>query len=814
MPQLFLRARRWLALFFVAALGGLSTPLPGRAQGWLGISASNYGGTNALYLNPAAIVDTRYKLYVNIVGADANFYNNYLRFSQPYSLWQITRNKVPTQYRDRNNNYLFKDSYISEELTGRTKYANLSLEARLPSAMLTLPHNQAVALSSRVRAMVQFNNVSENVARLSRYGLEKAGDLGLAFKALDDSRFSFNVNTYQEIAGTYARALTPNGPHFWKVGVTLKYLVGLGGGYVNNQGLGYVVYDGDSIQLRDRKVEYGYTDYTYYGSRNDFRWTQFYGQKRLGRGLGLDAGLSYEWRPDWQSKQYEMDGEEHVDGELNKYKLRLGLAISDLGRVKYQNERYISASRLAPNATVQLGSLDTLSFRSLQHVDQLVSTLAGVDQRVTTFKSQLPRTLHLTADYHLKKNLYLGATWQQNLLSQFAIGTRTFSSIALVPRIEKQKFEFALPLTLADDYHRLQVGAMVRVGPAFLGSDNLGGMFGASDFSGYDLYAGASFALFHHKPKDRDRDGASDQRDPCPDVAGVWEFKGCPDRDRDHVADFDDKCPDDPGLKEFKGCPDRDGDQIIDRDDACPDAAGLAEFQGCPDRDNDKITDAEDMCPDKAGPLATRGCPDRDNDGLADAEDLCPDKPGLKAHFGCPDTDADSVYDHQDLCIEVAGPVANKGCPWPDADGDGVNDKDDDCPQTAGDPAHNGCPVLAKAEEVVLRTAFSNLEFETNRAVIRPSSYPSLNELAHLLQERPTARLRLWGHTDNVGSPEFNLRLSLQRAESVKSYLERQGVPAERMFTEGFGRTIPVASNRTAAGRARNRRVEMKVLFD
>lgn len=238
--------------------------------------------------------------------------------------------------------------------------------------------------------------------------------------------------------------------------------------------------------------------------------------------------------------------------------------------------------------------------------------------------------------------------------------------------------------------------------------------------------------------------------------------------------------------------------------------------QGLPDQDNDGIRDQDDACPTQPGKRELQGCPDRDKDGVADKDDKCPDTPGQKTHHGCPDTDGDGLYDDgTDHCPTQPGPVSNQGCPLPDADGDTVPDKEDECPLTPGPVENRGCPLLEQTQRQVLDTAFANLEFEFRKAVIRRKSYPSLNALAALLTENPAFRLRLAGHTDQVGTAAFNLELSRQRAQAVRTYLLRQGVlPAERIVVEGYGATVPLASNKTAAGRARNRRVEMTVLFD
>ena len=141
-------------------------------------------------------------------------------------------------------------------------------------------------------------------------------------------------------------------------------------------------------------------------------------------------------------------------------------------------------------------------------------------------------------------------------------------------------------------------------------------------------------------------------------------------------------------------------------------------------------------------------------------------------------------------------------------------DKDDKCPLTFGDPANFGCPILQEAEVVILKTAFSNLEFQNNKAVILAGSYASLNELASLLKRKPDWKIRIAGHTDSVGKDSYNLELSKGRAQSVTKYLEGQGIERERIVEEWYGETKPIADNSTSEGRAKNRRVEMEIIFD
>lgn len=160
-----------------------------------------------------------------------------------------------------------------------------------------------------------------------------------------------------------------------------------------------------------------------------------------------------------------------------------------------------------------------------------------------------------------------------------------------------------------------------------------------------------------------------------------------------------------------------------------------------------------------------------------------------------------------------------------DSDGDGVSDFFDKCPGTPPNTAVDGAgcplpaPVVEKKEEKVVITeedtrivkeAIQNLEFDFAKATIKAHSYPALDRVADLLK-RKNLNLKLSGHTDNVGSKERNLALSRERAESVKSYLVAKGVNASKIEAVGYGMSQPIASNKTAAGRQKNRRVEFTI---
>ncbi len=231
------------------------------------------------------------------------------------------------------------------------------------------------------------------------------------------------------------------------------------------------------------------------------------------------------------------------------------------------------------------------------------------------------------------------------------------------------------------------------------------------------------------------------------------------------------------------------------------------------DRDNDGIDDDKDACPDAAGSAALNGCPDKDKDGIADKDDKCPDVAGTARYSGCPvpDTDGDGVNDESDKCPATPGSARYQGCPVPDTDGDGINDDEDKCPTEVGVLINAGCPEVKKDVVDQINIAAKNILFSTGSAKIQAKSFAALNSIAKVLTENPSYQATIEGHTDNTGDPERNKTLSEARAQAVVAYLKARGIADNRLSARGFGQEVEVVSNKTAAGRAQNRRVEIKV---
>ena len=279
---------------------------------------------------------------------------------------------------------------------------------------------------------------------------------------------------------------------------------------------------------------------------------------------------------------------------------------------------------------------------------------------------------------------------------------------------------------------------------------------------------------------------------------------------------------------------DSDGDGVPDSKDKCPDTPigiKVDEF-GCPlDSDGDGIPDYLDKCPNtpKGVKVDMNGCPlDSDGDGVPDYLDICPDTPhGVKVDdLGCPfDMDGDGVPDYLDKCPNTPHGVEvdKEGCPL-DSDGDGVPDYLDKCPNTPHGTKvdSNGCPIIKKEilkkedtqkpedQEINELVLSAGTNFYLGQSEILSSAYPELNKLVATMKRFPLSRWIIEGFTDNSGSNKQNIKVSLERARSVVNYFISKGISRNRFKVYGKGNTDPIASNKTEAGRTKNRRVIIK----
>lgn len=803
-----------LSIFF------LFFSLQTKAQSFLPFATSNYAGITGVHLQPASIADSRYKFDMAISSTDASFYNTFYGID-PYML------SHPKLLKDLD----FKDpKYVSRNMNGSDKTGIICETQDILSFMVTLSDKDAIAFTPSVRSIINIDNMTESLAVLIDQ-LDK--ETNLWDLKLKNENLNTQVNSWVEYGFTYARVLMDNEKHFLKAGVTMNINQGLGSAYLFMKDLNYEVNDTSTVSFYNTFTNYGTSDnlnqdFTYHFNANP--------------SLSFNLGVVYEYRPNWINYKYDMDGKTNLwRRDQDKYLFRIGFTASDLGSVRYRRNPD-SKDFIADINNLDLSTTNIDNIADLNHFIDSAFTVYDVPDKYT---QRLPISLSMQADVRIAEGLYLNFTpfIALNRGNNVVNKVHYISTYNLVPRYDKKWFGVSVPVQY-NSFKQWNIGFGMRIGPLWFGSNDIFSILTSSkNRFGTSASVALKIPILYSRPHDRDNDKVSDKKDLCPDIAGLLALDGCPDADLDGVTDQKDKCPDVPGLKEFDGCPDTDGDGIIDQNDQCPEVKGIPAFNGCPDSDGDSIIDQNDACPMNAGSRLMNGCPDQDDDGIADNLDNCPTVAGTRENKGCPftDSDGDGIIDEADYCPAVKGPVDNHGCPYsdtdydsipdkdddcpsipglavfkgcPDTDGDGISDKYDLCPTIPGIAQNDGCPEIKKEEQEILKKAFDNLEFETGKSVIKKASLVSLDGLADVMKKRSEFKLSLSGHTDNVGKPESNLTLSKNRTLAVKDFLVKSGIESDRIKTEWFGQTRPVAENTTPQGRQKNRRVEMKIVFE
>jgi outer membrane protein OmpA-like peptidoglycan-associated protein len=219
---------------------------------------------------------------------------------------------------------------------------------------------------------------------------------------------------------------------------------------------------------------------------------------------------------------------------------------------------------------------------------------------------------------------------------------------------------------------------------------------------------------------------------------------------------------------------------------------------------------------------------DTDGDGILDKNDKCPldpeDKDGFEDDDGCPDldNDKDGIPDKDDKCPndpeDKDGFEDDDGCPDPDNDKDGIPDDKDKCPNEPetvnGYQDEDGCPDEVPAPVKKFVGPVQGINFATNQAKVLPSSFKVLDKAVKVMTDFPEIKFEISGHTDDRGTAEYNKDLSQRRAQAVVEYLLKKGIAKERLISAGYGLERPLADNKTAAGRAKNRRTEFKLISE
>jgi outer membrane protein OmpA-like peptidoglycan-associated protein len=547
-----------------------------KAQSYLGYYYDNYAGVQSTLYNPASIVDSRFRTDINLFSASAFLGNDYYGV-KAFDLLKDGYNfeREAKKFASGNNNFV-----INVDIMG-------------PSFMFNLAPKHSLAIFTRGRAIGNVRKIDGNLVNQVADGLNSNQD----FRATSQNA-AIVANSWAEFGISYATILLNKNQHFLKGGLSLKYLQGFGNAYIKADN---VTFDYDFVNATGDGINnpINTAGTVTYGGTQDIENKKFKISDNS-KGIGADLGFVYEYRPNYND--FSAD-----DKDLNKYKLRLGLSVTDIGSINYKD------------GSERVHTLGTPSDEKAYNDAGNSTTFLNLYPTTKTNSSasaNLPTALHVNLDWNMYKKFYLNVNGDVSLINQNSVNSSSIANAAsLTPRYERKWFSAYLPISYVQ-YSELQAGFGFRAGPIFVGSGSVISNLVSKESKSADIHFGLKIPVYQGRKKDKDGDGILDKVDDCPDIAGPAENKGCPwkDKDRDGIYDKDDKCPDIAGPKENKGCPweDSDKDGVLDKDDKCPKVAGEKANDGCPwdDSDKDGVFDKDDKCPKVFGVASNKGCPE------------------------------------------------------------------------------------------------------------------------------------------------------------------------------------------------------------
>lgn len=470
---------------FLATALLLAALQPALAQDFPGFRAGNYTGVNGVFFNPAAIADSRYRFDFNLISVSTMVGNNKASFNL------------------NNLAESFDGDKLEQEFIGTAAGLSsgfVSVDVHGPSLMFNAGKKASVALTTRMRTIANIIDIDGSLA--NQLMNDQDGAITYPYAVSSNANMRLKVNAWTEFGASYAQVLKDDGAHFLKGGLTLKYLAGAGNGYVNMQNLNGTLYEdatGETYLANTTgRIDIGFGGVTV----SDIKPDHF--TKMQSTGFGTDLGMVYEFRPDHQA--YKTGDAGKWQRDRNKYLFKIGVALLDIGKIKYERDLSRSGGYDAAITGTERLYTSELADREIEEYKdyfnahpEYFTPVAG--SSASQYKVSLPTSLQLDLDYHLHRGFYAQLAAQLPLAKDDVFSSRNYTSITFTPRYEGRAIGLYLPVNY-NSLTKLNAGVSLRMGPLFIGSGSLlTAVLGESKQA--DVHVGLHFAGLHNKKKNR-----------------------------------------------------------------------------------------------------------------------------------------------------------------------------------------------------------------------------------------------------------------------------------------------------------------------
>lgn len=448
------------------------------AQEMQGYINSNYAGITGAPLNPTSILNSRYFFDLNLIGLHLNLDNNYIYLAKDE--YKFTRFLSPNaefpEHQVRVSQTRFENRVYYDHFNESLKRAYGQVKVIGPGVMYNR-NDFAVGLSTSVRNIFSADDIPFEIAK---FGAE-----GFDYYPLHRIRFTNNNNfragslSFAEIAGTFAHTIIKENLNHFSAGITVKGLLGFGGGIWTVDNIDYMLPNGDTIIVYNANGT-GAVSLPINYVNNDILFPNPF---ISGMGIAADLGVTYQLRKRGHTNRKYAACEQPFED----YYYKVGVSLIDIGYIKFtKNTQQITLENASGTwydfTRRDIGNLDLL-FRSVSGTFGPDSTsLISYDP----FKIFLPSAASVQFDYNYNDNIFVNASFVYPiLLNGFTLARPV--TLSLTPRYESDYFELAVPFTLHNYIHP-RLGLSLRFSSITVGTDKLGGFFGLNHFTGMDFY--------------------------------------------------------------------------------------------------------------------------------------------------------------------------------------------------------------------------------------------------------------------------------------------------------------------------------------
>jgi hypothetical protein len=476
------------------------------SQNFLGIAGSNYAGIHSTIQNPANVVDTRQFININLGAAGVDLQNNYVRWNAPFSLFSMMSGTVSDKYKLSNGKVLWKTGDEYFKVLNQKNRADLFAngEGRGPAISIDFKKiGLGLAAGTRYRFMNSLTSTSLEVGKALVEGTQSPDLNGNLYT---NRTVNFNSLYLTEYFGTIGKVIIQDEERFIKVGGTLKYLVSNMMGNIKSSDFDFIK-TADPVDTKKQTIDFPRAtgDLTIASPFPSLSISNFTSQltafNGIGKGVGADIGVIYEYRPDIRKYARNNNGKGFVDATVNKYKYKIGFSIKDIGFVNFKDPINVQTSEINSTGTQILPG----DYNRIKGIEELIKTTGDVfnvnpASYGRAFRVYLPVTSILTFDYQLTEKYYVNMVYRQNYLPSNRRGPISYSGISVIPRMEKKNLELSAPLSLDNNFQNLNLGFALRYYSFFIGSDNLTGLFKLVKPRGLSIYSGISIPIYHKLP--------------------------------------------------------------------------------------------------------------------------------------------------------------------------------------------------------------------------------------------------------------------------------------------------------------------------